>query len=309
MSVLVVSFARRTALSAPPSLHRPRLAAAFFLLRRYDAPEIERPAQGRQGRGESMAEYPGIARNDPARIRVGIGGWVFPPWRGTFYPKGLKQAGELGYASRHVTAIEINGTFYRLQTPASYRRWHDETPDDFIFSLKGPRFITHRRDLTDVGQYLDRFVSSGLVELGGKLGPVLWQFAATMPFDEANFAAFMAALPESVGNRRLRHVLEVRHPSFAAPEFAALLRRHGMAVAQVDDAQPEYTDITTDFVYARLRRSLKDEATGYTPSELTAIAERHAAYAASGRDSFVYFINGAKVRAPHAAMALIERVG
>jgi uncharacterized protein YecE (DUF72 family) len=242
------------------------------------------------------------------RIRVGIGGWVFPLWRGTFYPKGLKQAEELSYASRHVTAIEINGTFYRLQTPASYRRWHDETPDDFVFSLKGPRFITHRRDLTDVGPYLDRFVASGLAELGDKLGPVLWQFAPTMAFEAANFAAFMAALPGSVGNRRLRHVLEVRHPSFAAPEFAELLRRHDMAVAQVDDADPEHTGITTDFVYARLRRSTEEEPAGYPPDALDAIAKRFAAHAAAGRDCFVYFINGAKVRAPCAAMALIERL-
>jgi uncharacterized protein YecE (DUF72 family) len=248
-------------------------------------------------------------QRDAGRIRVGIGGWVFAPWRGTFYPKGLKQAEELAYASRRVTAIEINGTFYRLQTPASYRKWHDETPDGFVFSLKGPRFITHRRDLSDVGQYLDRFVASGLAELGDKLGPVLWQFAPTMAFDPANFAAFMAALPESVGNRRLRHVLQVRHPSFAAPEFAELLRRHDMAVAQVDDANPEHTDITTDFVYTRLRRSVTDEPTGYSPADITRIAERHAAHVASGRDCFVYFINGAKVRAPHAAMALIGRVG
>ena len=135
------------------------------------------------------------------RIRVGIGGWTYEPWRETFYPADLPKARELQYASRRLTAIEINGTFYRLQTPASYRKWHDETPDGFVFSLKGPRFITHRRDLTDVGPYMERFVASGLAELGDKLGPVLWQFAPTMAFDAANFAAFMAALPAATPSR------------------------------------------------------------------------------------------------------------
>jgi uncharacterized protein YecE (DUF72 family) len=242
-------------------------------------------------------------------IRVGIGGWVFPPWRGTFYPKDVKQADELAHASRHVTAIEINGTFYRLQTPASYQRWHDSTPDDFVFSLKGSRFITHRNDLSTAAQYMERFFASGMAELGLKLGPIVWQFAASLKFDEANVAAFLEALPKSLGNLPLRHVLEVRSRSFADPAFAKLMERHGAAIARVeDDKVPLFEAVTADFVYARLRQCRDDEPTGYSPATLDAIAERFKAHAREGRDCFVYFINGAKVRAPHAAMALIERL-
>ena len=147
-------------------------------------------------------------------IRVGIGGWVFAPWRGAFYPSGLVQARELFHASRQVTAIEINGTFYGAQKPASFRRWHDETPDDFVFSVKGPRFVTHRRDLATAGPSVDRFFAGGVTELGTKLGPILWQFTPFMRFDQAAFAAFLALLPREIDGRALRHVVEVRHPSF-----------------------------------------------------------------------------------------------
>ena len=243
------------------------------------------------------------------KIRVGIGGWVFPPWRGTFYPKGTKQADELAYASHHVTAIEINGTFYRLQTPASYRRWHDEAPDDFVFSLKGSRFITHRNDLSTAAPFMERFFDSGMIELGPKLGPILWQFAPNLQFDEANVAAFLEALPKRLGNRKLRHVLEVRNESFTHPAFARLMEKHEAAIAQVEDPKvPLFETVTTDFVYARLRRCNEDEPTGYSPQALAAIAKRFGDHAKAGRDCFVYFINGAKVRAPHAAMALIERL-
>ncbi|HVC52553.1 MAG TPA: DUF72 domain-containing protein [Stellaceae bacterium] len=242
-------------------------------------------------------------------IRVGIGGWVFPPWRGTFYPAGLRQADELGFASRHVTAIEINGTFYRLQNAASYRRWHDETPDDFVFSLKGPRFITHRNDLATAAPFLARFFDSGLAELGPKLGPILWQFTPALKFDEANVAAFLDALPRTLGNRTLRHVLEVRSSSFKDPAFARLMERHETAIAWVEDAKvPLIETVTSDFVYARLRQCSEDEPTGYSPDALAQIAERFTAHAAEGRDCFVYFINGAKVRAPAAAQALIARI-
>src|SRR5215475_3086882 len=183
-------------------------------------------------------------------IRVGIGGWVFPPWRGTFYPKGLKQAEELNFASRHLTAIEINGTFYRLQTPASYKKWHDETPDDFAFSLKGSRFITHRNDLSTAAPYMERFFDSGMAELGPKLGPILWQFMPSLQFDEANVAAFLEALPKTLGNRKLRHVLEVRSRSFAAPTFAKLMEQHNAAIAWVEDPKVPLIDaVTADFVY------------------------------------------------------------
>lgn len=242
-------------------------------------------------------------------IRVGIGGWVFPPWRGTFYPKGVKQADELNYASRHVTAIEINGTFYRLQTPASYKKWHDETPDSFVFSLKGSRFITHRRDLATAGQYVERFFASGMAELGPKLGPILWQFMPSLKFDEGNVAAFLEALPRTLGNRKLRHVFEVRSSSFRDPAFFKLMEKHEAAIAWVEDPKvPLIETVTTDFVYARLRQCREDEPTGYAPDELAKIAERFQAHAQDGRDCFIYFINGAKVRAPHAAMALIERL-
>jgi uncharacterized protein YecE (DUF72 family) len=247
--------------------------------------------------------------SEQGQIRVGIGGWVFPPWRGTFYPKDVRQADELAHASRHVTAIEINGTFYRLQTPKSYRNWHDATPDDFVFSLKGSRFITHRNDLSSAAPFLERFFDSGMIELGAKLGPILWQFMPSLKFDEANVAAFLEALPKRLGNRKLRHVLEVRSKSFADPAFARLMERHEAAIAWVEDAKvPLLEAVTTDFVYARLRQCSEDEPTGYSPAALDAIAKRFAAHAKAGRDCFVYFINGAKIRAPHAAMALIERL-
>jgi uncharacterized protein YecE (DUF72 family) len=247
--------------------------------------------------------------SEPGKIRVGIGGWVFPPWRGTFYPKEVRQADELAYASRHVTAIEINGTFYRLQTPTSYKRWHDEAPDDFVFSLKGSRFITHRNDLSTAAPFLERFFDSGMRELGPKLGPILWQFAPNLQFDEANVAAFLEALPKQLGNRKLRHVLEVRHASFADLAFAKLMEKHEAAIAQVEDPKvPLFQTVTTDFVYTRLRECQDAEPTGYSPEALAAIAKRFETHAKEGRDCFVYFINGAKTRAPHAAMALIERL-
>jgi uncharacterized protein YecE (DUF72 family) len=243
------------------------------------------------------------------RIRVGIGGWVFPPWRGSFYPKGLRQTEELHYASRHVTAIEINGTFYRIQTPASYRKWHAETPDDFTFSLKGPRFLTHRGELASAAPYMERFFTSGLLDLGDKLGPILWQFAPTKEFDAADLAAFLDLLPREIGGRALRHVIEARHKSFAAPACIDLLREHGVALARVDDAHyPEFAEATADFAYLRLRRCAEGEPAGYRPEALDQWAERLQAWAAEGRDCFLYFINGAKVRAPAAAQALIARL-
>ncbi len=242
-------------------------------------------------------------------IRVGIGGWVFAPWRGAFYPPGLTQARELSHASRQVTAIEINGTFYGSQKPASFRRWHDETPEGFVFSLKGPRFVTHRRDLATAGPSIERFFASGVVELGPKLGPILWQFAPFLRFDEAGFAAFLALLPREVDGRALRHVVEVRHPSFAVPAFAELLRRHKVAVALVDDEKyPALDEVTADFVYARLRRCSLDEPAGYSPQALDLWAERFRASSSAGLDCFVYFINGAKVRAPAAALSLLARL-
>ncbi len=242
-------------------------------------------------------------------IRIGIGGWVFPPWRGTFYPKGLRQASELDYASRHVTSIEINGTFYGAQKPESFRRWHDETPDDFVFSVKGPRFATHRRALAESASSVERFFASGVGELGAKLGPILWQFPATTKYEAENFAAFLALLPPKLDGRKLRHVLEARHDSFADPGFAALLRRHNVALAVIDaEGQTAFDEATADFAYLRLKRAEEDVPTGYTPKALDGWLAR-ARTMAKTRDCFIYVINGAKVRAPAGAMALIERLG
>jgi len=241
-------------------------------------------------------------------IRVGIGGWVFAPWRGSFYPPGLTQARELDYASRHVTSIEINGTFYGAQKPASFRRWRDETPDDFVFSVKGPRYATHRRALAESGSSIERFFDSGVLELGAKLGPVLWQFPATTKYDAENFGAFLDLLPRKREGRAIRHVHEARHESFADPGFSALLRRHGAAIALIDaENQPTFDEPTADFVYARLKRAAEDVPTGYKPKALGDWLSRARQWAKS-RDVFVYFINGAKIRAPSAAMALIERL-
>jgi len=248
-------------------------------------------------------------KNSSAAIRVGIGGWVFPPWRGTFYPKGLRQAGELAHASRHVTAIEINGTFYRIQTSASFKKWHDETPDDFVFSLKGPRFLTHRTELASAEPYMQRFFDSGFLELKDKLGPILWQFAPFKQFNPADFAAFLKLLPVELGGRAMRHVVEVRHDSFRTPEFIDLLREHRVAVAMVDDAKhPAFEELTADFAYLRLRRCVEAEPAGYPPDAHDRWAGQLRGWSADGRDAFLYFINGAKVRAPAAARALIGRL-
>lgn len=234
---------------------------------------------------------------------------MFPPWRGTFYPKGLPQLQELTHASRHLTAIEINGTFYNSGRADSFRKWRDETPDDFVFSLKGPRFVTHRNELAGAKDALDLFFSRGVLELGAKLGPVLWQFAPFKQFDAADFAAFLDLLPREAGGRQLRHLVEVRHASFRTAEFTDLLRQHRVAVASVHDEKYRgFEEITGDFVYHRLRRCSEGEPAGYPEPELDRWAERLRGHAAEGRDVFLYFINGAKVRAPAAAQALIGKL-
>ncbi len=189
------------------------------------------------------------------QIRIGIGGWTFEPWRGVFYPKGLPHAKELGYASERLTSIEVNGTFYRTQTPATYRKWASEVPDGFVFSLKGPRFAVNRRVLKEAGDSIKRFLDSGVTELGDHLGPLLWQFAPTKKFDPADFGGFLELLPEKLNGRALRHVIEVRHDSFATPEFLALLRKFNMPVVFTDHVKyPNIADLTGDFAYARLQR-------------------------------------------------------
>lgn len=262
------------------------------------------------------------------RIRVGIGGWTFEPWRDNFYPKGWAKARELEYASTHVTAIEINGTFYSTQKPATWADWAKRTPDDFVFTIKASRFCTNRRILRDGAESIAKFVNQGLSELGPKLGPILWQFAATKQFDPEDFGGFLDMLPKSVDGIPLRHAIEPRHESFRTPAFVALARKANAAIVFADaDKFPQFADLTADFTYARLQKTREDQPTGYAPEDLdrwaaTARAwaagqapEGHAYVAPSAesagapRDAFVFLIAGAKERNPAGAMALIERLG
>jgi uncharacterized protein YecE (DUF72 family) len=261
-------------------------------------------------------------------IRIGIGGWTFEPWRGVFYPKGLPHAKELSYAAERLTSIEVNGTFYRSQTPATFRKWAGEVPPNFVFALKGPRFAVNRRVLKEAGDSIKRFLDSGITELGDHLGPLLWQFAPTKKFDAADFGGFLELLPDKFDGRALRHVIEVRHDSFRTAEFMALLRRHKMPVVFTDHATyPNIADLTGDFVYARLQRGKDTVPTAYPPKDIAAWAGRLRAWAqgaapddlphieaakktkATPRDVYAYVIHEGKVRAPAAAMALIERLG
>jgi len=189
------------------------------------------------------------------QIRIGVGGWTFAPWRGVFYPQGLPHAKELAYAAERLTSIEVNGTFYRSQKPATFRNWASEVPEGFVFALKGPRFAVNRRVLKDAGDSIKRFLDSGPTELGDRLGPMLWQFAPTKKFDAADFGGFLELLPQSLDGRPLRHVIEVRHDSFRTAEFIALLRGFGFPVVLTDHVKyPNIADVTGDFVYARLQR-------------------------------------------------------
>ncbi|MGH6958676.1 MAG: DUF72 domain-containing protein [Caulobacteraceae bacterium] len=262
------------------------------------------------------------------RIGIGIGGWTFEPWRGVFYPADLKQKEELGFASRRLTAIEINGTYYSSFKPDSWRRWRNETPEGFVFCVKGSRFTVNRRELAGAGESLERFFAQGLAELGDRLGPILWQMPHTKKFDPADLDAFLALLPKSLEGRPLRHAIEPRHASFVTPEFPALLRGHGAALVYARHATyPEIADVTADFVYARLQTGDDAVATAYPPPELDAWAGRLKTWADGAapndlpladpafkpprtpRDVFAFIIHEGKVRAPAGAMALIERLG
>jgi uncharacterized protein YecE (DUF72 family) len=257
-----------------------------------------------------------------------MGGWVFEPWRGVFYPDTVKQKDELNYASRHVTAIEINSTYYSTQKPATWARWRSETPEGFKFTLKGSRYVTNRRELATAGESITRYVEQGISELGDRLGPIFWQFANTKKFDEADFAAFLDLLPKQVDGLALRHAVEVRHDSFRTPAFIALLRKHGIPVVFADHATyPAIPDVTGDFVYARLQTGSDDIPTAYAPEALDAWAGRLKAWAAGGqpadlepvdpahtpeprpREVFAFIIHEGKVRAPTGAEALISRLG
>lgn len=262
-------------------------------------------------------------------IYIGIGGWTFEPWRGVFYPDGLAHAKELRYASERLTSIEVNGTFYRSQTPATFRKWAGEVPQGFVFALKGPRFATNRRVLKEAGDSIKRFLDSGVTELGAHLGPLLWQFAPTKKFDAADFGGFLELLPDQYNGHAIRHVVEVRHDSFSTPEFTALLRTFNIPVVFTDHVRyPNIADITGDFVYARLQRGkdtivtaypqddidawagrLQAWATGGAPDDLQLVDAKNKAAAKAGpRNVFAYVIHEGKVRAPAGAMALIERL-
>lgn len=267
-----------------------------------------------------------MAAKSTGKIVIGIGGWVFEPWRGSFYPDQWPQKRELAYASQHLTSIEINGTFYGSQKPESFARWHDETPDDFVFSLKGPRFATNRRVLAEAGSSVTRFLESGLDRLKGKLGPINWQFAPTKQFDPDDFAAFLKLLPKKLDGRALRHAVEVRHDSFRSEAFIALARKYEVAVVLAGDAKyPLIPDVTAPFVYVRAMGTVETEKLGYCKKALDIWADRALGWArgqepdwdenvaktkapAALRDVYLYIISGHKVANPAAAMALIDRV-
>ena len=263
---------------------------------------------------------------DAPRIRIGIGGWTYEPWRGSFYPEGLAQKRELEYAAGKLSSIEVNGTYYGSQKPETFAKWHDETPDDFVFALKGPRFTTNRRVLAEAGSSVERFLTSGVLELKKKLGPINWQFAATKKFDPADFEAFLKLLPATSEGTRIRHAVEVRNESFRDPDFIALARHYKVAVVMAGDAEfPQIADPSADFIYARIMGTSEDQPDGYAPAALDAWAARARRWQAgeapedlkgagapplpaNGRDVFLYVISGFKQRNPAAAMALRDRL-
>ena len=267
-----------------------------------------------------------VVSGRPAAIHVGIGGWTYPPWRGRFYPDGLPHAQELAYAGARLTAIEINGTFYRHQSPASFAAWRDAVPDGFVFSVKAHRATTQSRDLAEAGPAIERFLRSGVLELGPKLGPILWQFAPTKKFDPDAMELFLAMLPARLDGVALRHAVEARHASFEDPAWLALAASYGVAVAVIDsDKQALHGDVTADFVYARLQRNQADAAEGYDSADLDRWAGRLARWSSGeavddlplvlpprvqdgGRPCFAFFISGDKERAPEAAQAMLRRL-
>ncbi len=268
------------------------------------------------------------------RVRVGISGWRYAGWRGDFYPSGLPQRAELAYVAERMDTVEINGSFYSLQRPSSYQAWVAQTPADFVFAVKGGRFITHMKKLRGVEEPLATFFASGVLALGPKLGPLLWQLPPTLGFDADRLAAFFALLPRTTlaaaelarghhprlegrawtatdADRPIRHAVEVRHASFAVQEFPALLREHGVALVTADTAGkwPLLEDQTADFAYVRLHGAEELYVSGYTDEALDAWAAKLRGWTAGGREAYVYFDNDVKVRAPYDAMSLARRLG
>ncbi|MAZ15723.1 MAG: hypothetical protein CL535_05250 [Ahrensia sp.] len=260
-------------------------------------------------------------------IRSGMGGWNFEPWEGVFYPDDLQKKRQLEYASRQVTTIEVNGTYYGSQKPETIAKWGEEAPDGFVFSIKGNRFVTNKKVLGSAADSLSKFFSQKLSGLGDKLGPILWQFAPTKKFEADDFEAFLKLLPAEENGVRFRHALEVRNDSFAVPEFVDLAAKYGAAIVYADHfTYPAIADVTADFVYARLQTGDDAIPTAYAPEAMDAWAKRALAWAEGGmpddlplaapdrklektpRDVFVYFIHEGKIRAPHAAMDFLKRV-
>lgn len=261
-------------------------------------------------------------------IRTGIGGWTFDPWDDSFYPSDLPKKRQLEYASRQLTAIEVNGTYYSSQKPATFAKWASDVPENFVFSLKASRFCTNRKILAEAGPSIEKFVHQGIEELGPHLGPILWQFMGTKKFEPNDFEAFLDLLPKTLNGLPLRHVVEPRHESFQVPDFIDMLRRHRVAAVCADHHDyPMFADPTADFVYARLQKGDDETPTCYPPKEIDAWAKRLKTYAAGGvpddlplvakeslaeqkpRDVFAFFISGGKVNAPRGAVELQQRIG
>ncbi|MFA7603442.1 MAG: DUF72 domain-containing protein [Novosphingobium sp.] len=243
------------------------------------------------------------------RIHVGVGGWTFAPWRGAFYPDAWPRAKELDYLGQRLTADEINGTFYRSQSPATFARWRVAVPDGFVFTVKASRFCTNRRVLADAGESVARFAAQGLTELGPKLGPILWQLAATKAFDAADMAAFLALLPAAQDGVPLRHAIEPRHESFRDPAFFAMCRTAGVAVVYAEaEKYPCFAEQTAGFTYARIQTAREELPAGYSDADLDRLAAQARIWAQGGREVFLFFIGAAKLRNPAAAQALIARL-
>ena len=260
-------------------------------------------------------------------IRTGIGGWVFEPWDESFYPPKLPKTKQLRHAASELRAIEVNGTYYGSQKPATFAKWASEVPDGFVFSLKASRYCTNRKVLAEAEPSIAKFLTQGITELGDRLGPILWQFMPTKKFEPDDFAAFLALLPEEQDGIRLRHVVEARHESFCVPEFVELLAKHNVAAVCADhETYPMVADVTSDFVYARLQQGSDEIPTCYPPNDIDAWAARLRTYAEGGvpadltpiaagrnvdkapRDVFAFFITGGKVNAPNGAMTLQKAV-